>query len=115
MGILSHILPGLRDLRAPLSAGFAWIGLLVWWASEWLVQPVSLPTPQAQRIYDWLLTWPPTVQLGLIAFLAYLLGMLSVSLTEAARVWVERARRFRVSHRARHLAAAVAAELSDRF
>jgi hypothetical protein len=41
--------------------------------------------------------------------------MLSVSLTEAARVWVERARRFRVSHRARHLAAAVAAELSDRF
>lgn len=115
MGLLSHILPGLRDLRAPLSAGFAWIGLLVWSLSDWFLETANIPTPQLQRIHDWLFTWPTTARLGLLAFLAYLLGMLSVSLTETARAWARAANRIRVPHRARQLAAAVASELSDRF
>jgi hypothetical protein len=115
MGLLSHFLPGLRDLRAPLSAGLAWIGLLIWFFSDRVLEPARLPTPQLQRIHDWLLTWPATAQLGLLAFLAYLLGMLSVSLTETGRAWIRKASRFRVSNRARQLAAAVALELSDRF
>lgn len=115
MGLLSHVLPGLRDLRAPLSAGFAWLGLLVWSLSDWFVEPARLPTPHLQRLHDWLVTWPTTAQLGVAAFLAYLLGMFSISVTETARAWAGRARRIRVPHRARQLATAVAAELSDRF
>ena len=75
--MLTGLLPGLRELRAPLSAGFLWL-LALWFASEPLLPAASESSgafASAYRLSDVV----SAVGLGAaLAFAAYLLGSLSV-------------------------------------
>jgi hypothetical protein len=98
MGILGQVVPGLRDLRGPLAAGFVWVAIAVWLWGDRVVEPERLPTAELRRTYDWILTWPDAVRFGILTFVAYVLGMLSVTATNslrarAAAVWSGAARR----------------------
>jgi hypothetical protein len=83
--MLTNLLPGLRDLRAPLSAGYLWL------AAGWLFLAPQLPASvdDAQgvlkdiyRVVD--ASDPITVLAGL-TFVAYILGILSNMLTRPIR------------------------------
>jgi hypothetical protein len=74
--MLSSVLPGIRELRAPLAAGFIWLTTL------WLVFANGAPTrDEAQGVYE--ATYRlgdalSAIGLGVVAsFVAYLLGSLS--------------------------------------
>ena len=41
--MLMNLLPGLRELRAPLAAGYLWIITAFLWLSEWGRLPTSRP------------------------------------------------------------------------
>jgi hypothetical protein len=78
--MLPNLLPGLRDLRAPLAAGYLWL------AAGWLYLAPQLPASvnEAQGILEDIYrvvnaSGPITVAAGL-AFVAYLLGILSTGL-----------------------------------
>ncbi|MGH8836056.1 MAG: hypothetical protein ACRDWG_13840 [Actinomycetes bacterium] len=77
--MLTSVLPGLRELRAPLSAGFLWL-LALWFAAERVVPErtdASGAVKSAYRLGGLL----ETIGLGAaITFAAYLLGSLSVFL-----------------------------------
>lgn len=77
--MLSSVLPGLRELRAPLSAGFLWL-LTLWFAFERAVPDsadASGAVASAYRLGGLL----ETIGLGAaITFAAYLVGSLSVFL-----------------------------------
>ncbi|HKA69150.1 MAG TPA: hypothetical protein VKG85_08560 [Actinomycetes bacterium] len=77
--MLTSVLPGLRELRAPLSAGFLWL-LALWFAAERVVPEratASGPVASAYRLGGLL----ETIGLGAaVAFAAYLVGSLSVFL-----------------------------------
>ncbi|MFI0799516.1 hypothetical protein SAMN04489729_8458 [Amycolatopsis lurida] len=78
--MLSSLLPGLRELRAPLAAGYVWLlGL-------WLALRPGLPPPgQASGVYRDLLdlgTWAGKAAVFAAAtFAAYLLGTMSLAVT----------------------------------
>ncbi|AUI59789.1 hypothetical protein [Amycolatopsis sp. BJA-103] len=78
--MLSSLLPGLRELRAPLAAGYVWLlGL-------WLVFRPGLPPPgQASGVYRDLLdlgSWSGKAAVFAAAtFAAYLLGTMSLAIT----------------------------------
>ncbi|WP_460458187.1 hypothetical protein [Angustibacter peucedani] len=81
MGFLGSLLPGLRELRAPLASGYLWLLCVVLWMHEWIVIR-SADTPlisDAQRLSGWL--GRPAL-LGAAAFAAYLIGILSVAATD---------------------------------
>jgi hypothetical protein len=75
--MLSNVLPGLREIRAPLTAGYIWL------ISAWLVFHSSIPTEQEARGGP----WEPFFDLGgvvssfgltvVLSVLAYLIGSLS--------------------------------------
>lgn len=78
--MLASLLPGLRDLRAPLSAGYLWL------AATWLYFAPHLPTSvrdadgvlrDIYRVID----VSPTLEVGVgLSFLAYMVGILSTGL-----------------------------------
>ncbi len=74
--MLASLLPGLRDIRVPLTVGYLWLfNLWIWFADE---VPRTRPSEDGpiSRTYE-LLEWlGPAAQLGLISFCAYLLGAL---------------------------------------
>ncbi|SDU06425.1 hypothetical protein SAMN04489733_0828 [Amycolatopsis keratiniphila] len=78
--MLSSLLPGLRELRAPLAAGYVWLlGL-------WLAFRPALPSPgQASGVYRDLLelgSWAGKAAVFAAAtFAAYLLGTMSLAVT----------------------------------
>jgi hypothetical protein len=77
MGFLSSLLPGIRDIRAPLAAGYLWL------AGLWLafgdhineVRPAS--TDSADRAWTYL---GVPGQIGLVSFAAYVIGSASAEL-----------------------------------
>jgi len=77
--MLTSVLPGLRELRAPLSAGFLWL-LALWFAAERVVPErtdASGTVASAYRLGGLL----ETIGLGAaLTFAAYLVGSLSVFL-----------------------------------
>jgi hypothetical protein len=81
--VLSGLLPGLRELRAPLSAGYLWL-LVLWIAFE----PLIPTEEEASGIWDSLSALSDVVSaIGIgvaLSFAAYLLGALS----EAVFSWV---------------------------
>jgi hypothetical protein len=78
MGVLSSLLPGLRDLRAPLAAGYIWL------LNIWLLFGDDIPSQEeASGAFESLYRLGKFVpQLGkgiAISFVAYLIGALSQS------------------------------------
>src|SRR4051794_33626713 len=71
-----NLLPGLRELRAPLAAGYMWI-ITVWISlSDFHALPQSRPAGDAWRAQLWDLggALGKTTLLGITTFAAYLLG-----------------------------------------
>jgi hypothetical protein len=78
--LLMNLLPGLRDLRAPLAAGYLWL------AAGWLCFAPELPTSinEAQGvlkdIYRVIQASSPVAVLAGLTFAAYIVGILSAGL-----------------------------------
>jgi hypothetical protein len=78
--MLTSLLPGLRDLRAPLSAGYLWL------AAGWLYFAPQLPASvdEAQGvmkdIYRVIHASDPITVVAGLSFIAYMLGILSTDL-----------------------------------
>jgi len=74
--VLTNLLPGLRDLRAPLASGYLWL-ITVWLALKhagWL--PAKRPPGNGEVAQLWSLggALGKTVLLAALSFLAYLVG-----------------------------------------
>jgi hypothetical protein len=71
-----NLLPGLRELRAPLAAGYLWIIATAVWANElgWL--PASRPAGDGWLARAWDIggTLGRTALLAMLTFIAYLIG-----------------------------------------
>jgi hypothetical protein len=82
MAILSNALPGFRDLRAPLVAGYCWL------LFAWLVVEPHLPVREATGLLDSLLDLSGAVgKVGTalaVSVAAYLIGSVSGSVSRAA-------------------------------
>jgi hypothetical protein len=73
--MLANLLPGLRELRTPLAVGWTWLVVL------WVALGSSIPTDRSgiglvQSLLDATSFLGKTVVLGVLAFVAYLLGSL---------------------------------------
>jgi hypothetical protein len=86
--VLASLLPGVRQLRAPLACGYLWL------LSAWLLLADQIPRPGNAGggilgdVYEIATVGGRSVILGAITFAAYLIGVLSVhvaSLTPALR------------------------------
>lgn len=81
--MLSNLLPGLRELRAPLAAGVLWL-LAAWIAWEPLIPSKETATGGMQSVYR-LRGFVPELAVGAgAAFLAYLVGSVSVAVFSRA-------------------------------
>jgi hypothetical protein len=79
--MLASLLPGLRDLRVPLAAGFMWLVVL------WLALYQLIPTPQeadglTAEVYEVTGVFGTAGLAAALTFVAYLLGILIVMLTD---------------------------------
>jgi hypothetical protein len=78
--MLANLLPGLRDLRAPLSAGYLWL------AAGWLYFAPQLPASMNEAegvlkdIYRVVNASDPLALAAGVAFVAYMIGILSTGL-----------------------------------
>jgi hypothetical protein len=81
MNILSQIIPGIRDARTPLAVGILW-GIVAWVACSlmpkevWQSDAFSTLGSQAAKV-------PTEAAVGLVALLAYLLGVFMQSVGQA--------------------------------
>ena len=76
---LANVLPGIRDLRAPLAAGYIWL-LGLWLALEPTIPSRSQAGGVLGSVYE-LGDELSTIGLGIAAsFVAYVVGALSTSL-----------------------------------
>ena len=78
--VLASLLPGLRDLRVPLSAGFMWLVVL------WLIFYQAIPTQDeasglAAEVYAVMGAFGPAALTAAVSFIAYLIGILIAPLT----------------------------------
>lgn len=71
--MLASLLPGIRDLRTPLAAGYIWICVL-WVALGSHAPPREEMTGLADKTLDLLGSLPNTVSLAALTFVAYLIG-----------------------------------------
>ena len=80
--VLTNLIPGLRELRAPLAAGFLWI-VVAWVAGvgEWPGEDSS--SELAQRLRDSRDFVGTTAAAAALAFLAYLVGSITADVTTA--------------------------------
>lgn len=79
--MLATLLPGFRQLRAPLAAGYVWL-FAAWLAAPAIRSTAALRgvTADLRALYDFLGTGP---SLAALSFAAYLLGALSIRMTDA--------------------------------
>jgi hypothetical protein len=90
--MLAGLIPGIREVRAPLAAGYLWLFAL------WLALKPSLPsedeaTGVAADVIDLANTATPVAVAVAVSFAAYLLGSISDTVLRAGRsVWPERLR-----------------------
>lgn len=83
--ILSSILPGVRQLRAPLAAGYLWILFVFLLAHLGSGEPHSSFTEDIARLG--LALSPPGLAVA-VSFAAYLVGSFSQGLSQGASRWV---------------------------
>jgi hypothetical protein len=97
--VLANLLPGLRDLRAPLAAGFIWL-LFAWLLleprySDW--DKTDTPTGAILALRE---TLTPVAFAGVVSFVAYLIGSISETLSHQAPRLLRRVRGPLSRHRA---------------
>jgi hypothetical protein len=81
--VLVNLLPGIREVRAPLVAGYLWL------LAGWLAIGRSLPSPATATgllndVYDFADSLSRPVLLAAASLAAYLLGIISTAGTDAA-------------------------------
>src|SRR3954451_4817263 len=77
MGLISQLIPGLRDLRTPLLAGYTW--LIALWLLLSDLKPVRDAAAKLQHEFAPLTSaYGPAVLLSVTSVVAYLLGSLFV-------------------------------------
>ena len=76
--MLSNLLPGLRELRAPFAAGALWV-LAAWMAWEPQIPSEGVATGVASSVYRLRALVPAVASGAALGFLAYLVGSLSVA------------------------------------
>jgi hypothetical protein len=87
--MLAALLPGLRELRAPLAAGYLWL-LAVWLAFADAFPSRDAATGALAHVYE-LNDGARAIGLGVaLSFLAYLVGALSEALLGVADRWLDR-------------------------
>ena len=79
--MLASLLPGLRDVRVPLTAGFMWL-VVLWTVFYELIPAQNEATGVAAEIYQVLGAFGPAALTAAITFVAYVLGILIAPLTE---------------------------------
>lgn len=81
MGFFSSLLPGLRELRSPLAAGYLWLLWLLVVGRNHFPEPTTDSTllVDSQRLANWLDKGVVLIGAG---FVAYILGIISVSGTD---------------------------------
>jgi hypothetical protein len=74
--VLMNLLPGLRELRAPLAAGYLWLIALWLWLGRMGWVPAKRPpgSGEVARLWDLGGTLGRTVVLAAVTFVAYLVG-----------------------------------------
>src|SRR5215218_958952 len=81
--MLASILPGLRQLRAPLAAGYLWL-VAAWLALAGLIpDPDQAPPGIFRDLYDLADSVGRPATVAAASFAAYLAGLLSVQATSA--------------------------------
>jgi len=81
--MLSNLLPGLRELRAPFAAGVLWV-LAAWMAWEPHIPTEAMATGVASSVYRLRGLLQPVAAGAAAGFLAYLVGSLSVAISSDA-------------------------------
>lgn len=86
MAILGGFLPGLREVRAPLAAGYLWLATIA------MIFISRLPFRPAvgslfEKVYGFASWLGPTALIAAMSFAAYLIGILSVALTGFGLSW----------------------------
>jgi hypothetical protein len=74
--MLASLLPGLRDVRTPLTVGYLWLFILwLWFADKW---PSERPRDDGAiaRIFDVQTLLGSSVMIAALSFVAYVLGSL---------------------------------------
>lgn len=78
--MLASLLPGVRQLRAPLAAGFVWL-VVLWFAVAADAPPADRATGVLAELYRLLELAGPAGASAAAAFTAYLLGILSMAVS----------------------------------
>ena len=81
--MLSNLLPGLRELRAPFAAGVLWV-LAAWMALEPDIPTEVMATGVAWSVYRLRALLQPVAAGAAAGFIAYLVGSLSVAISSDA-------------------------------
>jgi hypothetical protein len=80
MNLLATVLPGIRHVRAPITAGIAWLSVIfIWGMPTW--PTVLRDNPGLGRTRDTLGSYWPTISVSVLAFSSYLLGNAIVAVT----------------------------------
>lgn len=96
MGLLSSVLPGVREFRTPFVAGCLWVTAAIFWEAG-LNQGTDAEEPLAIGTVRVIANeFPSTVQIAVLAFAAYLLGLLMKGVSELfeRKWWHQRVRPF---------------------
>ncbi len=81
MQVLASVLPGLRQLRAPLAAGYLWLFAAGLALAELIPRPAAVQTGILRDIYDAAAVAGQSAIAVAATFTAYLVGVLSVQAT----------------------------------
>jgi hypothetical protein len=94
--VLASLLPGLRELRAPLACGYVWL-LTAWLALSGVIpRPADARTGMVKDLYEIAsAAGRPAVTVA-ASFAAYLIGVLSVQTTQALMPWLQALRHRRL-------------------
>ncbi len=79
--MLANLLPGLRDLRVPLSIGLLWL-TAIWLLVYPVVPSESTATGLIAHVYEVFGFFGATVAAGAVSFVAYLIGILQAQLQD---------------------------------
>lgn len=81
MGLITSLLPGVRDLRVPMSAGLLWLGVAVVLLAP-RADRILAPSPEAQALTKLVQSWPASLVVPVTVGAAFLLGMIANATTQ---------------------------------